>query len=428
MPTLKLTRRNAAGLLPTAKPVTYFDTELKGFGLRIMPSGARSWILEYRPGAGGRGVAKKRIRIGGDELTPEAAREIAADTLADIRKGSDPAAERRTERAAETVDEIARAYLSRHVIPKRKASTAEYYRNLIESHISPALGSKRAVQVTRGDVERWHVSLAEKPDGRGGKTTANRALTLLRAVYNWADTAGLVPDGTNPCTKIEKFGEQARERYLTAEEMTRLGAALREAETTGLPFDVDETGPKAKHAPKPVNRRTVFSPHVTGAIRLLLLTGCRLREILHLRWSEYDAGRGVLFLPDSKTGRKTVVLSGAAQEVLTALPRVGQYVIASNEPDRPRHDIKRPWAAISKRAGVDGVRLHDLRHTFASVGAAAGMSLPVIGGLLGHADPATTQRYAHLDNDPLRRASDAIASRIAEAMAGKSADTKNISG
>ncbi|MDR6955215.1 integrase [Ancylobacter sp. 3268] len=414
MPTTKLTRRNVSGLLPAAKPVTFFDTDLRGFGLRIMPSGARSWILEYRPGAGGRGVAKKRVKIGGEEMTPEAARDAAADILAGIRKGADPAAERRTERAAETIDEIAAAYMARHIETKRKASTAGYYRILLNTHISPALGSKRAVLVTRADVERWHSKLATRPDGKGGKTTANRALTLLSAMFNWAGTAGLIPDGTNPCSKIEKFAEQAKERFLTQEELARLGAALQEAETVGLPHAPSES----KHAPKGKNR-TIFSPHVTGAIRLLMLSGCRLREVLHLRWSEYDAQRGVLFLPDSKTGKKTVVLSAAAQEVLSALPRVGTYVIASNDPDRPRHDLKKPWAALSKHAGLEDVRLHDLRHTFASVGAAAGMSLPVIGGLLGHADAGTTLRYAHLQTDPVRAAADVIAGRISEAMNGK---------
>ncbi|WP_420584021.1 site-specific integrase [Ruegeria sp.] len=139
-------------------------------------------------------------------------------------------------------------------------------------------------------------------------------------------------------------------------------------------------------------------------MRLLLLTGCRLREILHLRWSEVDLERGLLNLPDSKTGRKTVYLSNAAIDVLKRLPRVGTYVVAGDNPQKPRADLKRPWKRISEYAGMADVRIHDLRHTFASVAAAQGVSLQVIGKLLGHKSPETTARYAHLTEDPLRRA------------------------
>jgi integrase len=143
-----------------------------------------------------------------------------------------------------------------------------------------------------------------------------------------------------------------------------------------------------------------------------------LREILHLRWSEVDFERGMLFLPDSKTGRKQVILNAPALAVLDALPRHGEYVIASTQPDRPRADIKKPWQAVSKAAGLEGLRIHDLRHSFASVGAGGGMGLPIVGKLLGHSNPQTTSRYAHLDNDPLRRASEKIGGTIAAALDG----------
>jgi integrase len=196
----------------------------------------------------------------------------------------------------------------------------------------------------------------------------------------------------------------------------RLGDAIREAETTGLPYAVD----KAKHAPKEENRRTVIGPHAAAAMRLLILTGARLREILHLRWEHVDFERGMLLLSDSKTGKKSIVLNAPALDVLANLPRVGAYVIAGNsagtEDEQARSDLKRPWAAVSKRAGLEGVRIHDLRHTHASVGAGAGLGLPIIGKLLGHAQASTTARYAHLDADPLRRASDRIGSHISAAM------------
>ncbi|MGU3493668.1 tyrosine-type recombinase/integrase [Xanthobacteraceae bacterium A53D] len=421
MPTIKLNRRNVAGLQAGAAAAVWFDTDLKGFGLRIMPTGARSWIVEYRPGAGGRGVAKKRVKVGGPELSPEQAREAAEKLLAAVSLGGDPAAARAAERESLSVKDMLDEYLKRHVRPKRKAATVDFYERSIRVHLVPALGSKRAGQMTRSDVAKMHTDVADKARG-GGRFAANRALAILSAAYGWAGLSGLVPDGFNPATRIEKFVEEARERYLTTEEIERLGAALAEAETVGIPYEVAEGGAKAKHAAKPENRRTVFSPHVTGAVRLLMLTGARLREILHLRWSEVDRERALLYLPDSKTGRKVVVLSGAALAVLDALPRVGVYVIASSsaglEDERPRTDLKKPWAAISARAGLPGLRLHDLRHTFASVGAGSGLGLPVVGALLGHSQPSTTQRYAHVANDPVRAAADLVANRIATAMKG----------
>ncbi len=145
-----------------------------------------------------------------------------------------------------------------------------------------------------------------------------------------------------------------------------------------------------------------------------------MSEILRLRWADADLERGLLFLPDSKTGRKTIVLNTPAAAILAALPRLGVYVIAGddagNKDEKPRADLKRPWIALRKQAKLEGVRIHDLRHTYASFGAGGGLGLPIIGKLLGHTQSATTARYAHLDNDPLRRASESIAGRIAEAM------------
>jgi integrase len=198
--------------------------------------------------------------------------------------------------------------------------------------------------------------------------------------------------------------------------LARIGEAIREAETVGLPYAVDQSKPTAKHAPKEANRRTVIGPHAAAALRLLIFTGARLREILHLKWDQIDFERGLLLLPTSKTGKKTILLNAPALAILNNLPRAGEYVIAGTSLDKPRADIKKPWKAVSKRAGLTGVRIHDLRHTHASVGAGAGLGLPIIGKLLGHTQAVTTQRYAHLDNDPLRKASERIASHLASAM------------
>ncbi len=165
-----------------------------------------------------------------------------------------------------------------------------------------------------------------------------------------------------------------------------------------------------------LNRRVVLDPHAVAAIRLLILTGARLREILNLKWAEVDAERGMAFLPDSKTGKKTLYLSAAAQAVLAAIPRVeGNPHVIAGQGGAARVDLKRPWASVTAAAGLPGVRLHDLRHSFASVGAGASMGLPIIGKLLGHSQAATTERYAHLDADPMRRAADTIGATIAAA-------------
>ncbi len=220
----------------------------------------------------------------------------------------------------------------------------------------------------------------------------------------------------NPARRVEKFRESRRERFLSREEFARLGAALREAETIGIPYEVDETKPTAKHAPKSENRRVVVAPDAVAAIRLLMLTGCRLREILHLRWREVDLERALLLLEDSKTGRKTVVLGEAAMAVLAKVPRAGDYVFPGGAGDAPRSDLKRPWKLIRRRAGLQGLRVHDLRHSYASVAAGAGLGLPIIGKLLGHTQFSTTTRYTHLADDPLRRASELVSAEIATSI------------
>lgn len=413
MPVLKLTRRSIAGLVPGDKPILAYDEDLKGFGLRIMPSGRKTWIVEYRPNGGGRGVAKKRHAIGSyEEMTPEVARKTAATMLASVRLGADPAEQRAETRDAMTLRELADVFFSDHVDAKRKASTAADYRRLLNLHILPELGAKKAALISEAELARIHTRM------RAHKYRANRALAVVSSLYAFAQRRKLVPPGTNPATHIEKYREEGRETYLSSDDLSRLGEAIREAETVGIPWEPDPAK-KTKHVPKR-DRRTVIDPHAAAALRLLLLTGARLREILNLRWQWVDMERGLLLLPDSKTGKKAVVLGAPALAVLAGTPRVGSYVIAGanagTKDEKPRADLKRPWAAVSKRAGLSGVRLHDLRHTHASVGAGAGLGLPIIGKLLGHANTATTERYAHLDNDPLRKAANRIGGDIAAAM------------
>jgi integrase len=279
--------------------------------------------------------------------------------------------------------------------------------------VIPELGTSKADKVSRTQIAKLHAKLRRTP------IHANRVLAVVGSMYTFAGRIGAVPEGVNPARKIDKYQEHHRERFLTGTELERLGLAMREAETKGVPWTVDETKLKARHLPKQARRFNRISLFATAAIRLLLFTGCRLREILHLKWEHVDLERGLLFLPDSKTGRKTVILNAPALALLSELKRLGPYVIPGDDPERPRADLKRPWDAVSKYAGLEGVRLHDLRHTYASFGAGSGLGLPVIGKLLGHSQASTTQRYAHLDNDPLRRATEHIGSQIAEALEGK---------
>jgi integrase len=341
-------------------------------------------------------------------LTPEQARTHAETLLANVKLGADPAGAKTALRQADSVAEILAAFLDQ-VRSVKKASTASLYTLYVNKHLSPSLGSKKAVTLRHDEVRRFHRLV-----GKEHPATANRLIAVLSAAYNYAIKSQVLPKGTqNPALGIEKFREQNRERFLTEPELLRLGDAIREAETTGI----DRAPSKSKHAPKkPENRVTTIGPHAAAALRLLIFTGARLREILNLKWDHVDLQRGLLFLPDSKTGKKTIVLGGAALAILTNLKHVGSYVIAGNDPDKPRADLQRPWALVSKRAGLEGLRLHDLRHSFASVGAGSGMGLPIIGKLLGHSNSKTTERYAHLAVDPVRRAANDISAQIAKAM------------
>jgi integrase len=409
----RISKKLVDSLRPAAKEFIIWDSALRGFGVRVRPSGAMSYVVVYRAGAGRKAPVRKVTLGAVGKITPDIARALAEKALGAIAHGRDPAAERARDRESMTVEELVEAFVADHAESKLKPTSARRYRDLLRRFVVPELGTAKADRLTRAAVAELHRKMKRRP------VSANRMLGAVSSAYSFAQRRGFVPEGYNPAARIEKYPEHKRERFLTAAELGRIGSALREAETAGLPWLIDETKPNAKHIPKQAkSQRTKFGPFVTAAVPLLLFTGCRLREILHLRWDYFDAERGLLFLPDTKTGRRAVVLNAPALEVLASLPRVGPYVIPAGDPKRPRHDLKRLWIAVCRRAELKGVRLHDLRHTYASVGAAGGMGLPVIGKLLGHTQSATTQRYAHLDNDPLRRASETIGAQLSAALGG----------
>ncbi len=326
-------------------------------------------------------------------------------------------------RDALTIAALGAIFLEEHVQARRKARTAIGYEMVLRKHAYPEIGHLKAEAVTRFDIIRLHTAMKASPQ------TANRVVAVISSMYSFAQKHDLVPEGMSPTRGIEKYREEGRERYLTSAEMQRLGEALEQGETVGIPWDFDPEDEKSKHVPKSwKGQREKLDTHAAAALRLLLLTGARLREILDLRWSYVDLERGLLFLPDSKTGRKTIVLSGAAMVIIetlaekdkAAIRKAGDsYVIRGLEDGKPRSDLKRPWEAVKRHAGLERVRLHDLRHTFASLGAGASLGLPIVGKLLGHSQPQTTARYAHLDADPLRRASDIVGNQIVKAIAGQ---------
>lgn len=415
----RITKRSVDALsCPAGKDrALLWDDALSGFGVIAHASGRRVYVAQYR--LNGR---SSRITIGEHgRLTAEEARVEAKKLLGAVANGVDPSAKRKADRVVPTFRQVAEAFLEKHVRRHRKARTADGYDALLRLHLLPTLGSMRIVDIRRSHVEAIHDSLIGSPGA------ANRALSVFSAVWNWAATKTYADLSLpiSPAKGIERNREDGRERYLTTEELARLGDVLARAETVGLPYTIDETKPKAKHAPKPESRVRRIDPFAIAAIRLLLFTGARRLEVLHARWDEIDFERGLLNLSSarSKTGKKALVLSAPALDILAALPRIegNPHIIPGEAKDvagvgLPRADLKGPWRAITEAADLKDLRVHDLRHSHAATGAGLGLGLHIVGKLLGHSQPQTTARYAHLDTDPLRRASNSIGAALDSAM------------
>lgn len=414
----KITKRTVDAALPREDRYIIFDSQIPGFGLRVYPTGQKSWIFEYRAGEGGRRANKKRITIGrSTDFTPDQARKVADQLRSSVKLGADPQDAKKAQRAAVTVKELAATFRSDHLEARRAKGTQDNYGDLIERIILPELGHRKAKDVRHADVAAMHLKWQHTP------YQANRALAVLSSMYGFGNVdGGSLPLGYNPVADVERFPELERTAYLKADQLLALGDALILAETDGIPFTV-KPGPNSKHLPK-TRSSTVVDPHAVAAIRLLLFTGARLREILTLEWDEVDFENGMLMLRKHKNfrlkGPKIIALNDAALAILENVPKVGKYVIASASAgtpnERPRADLKRPWALIRRHAGLETVRLHDLRHNFGSQGAGKQLGLPVIGKLLGHSRPTTTSRYAFVQIDPARRASNMIGKKIAKAM------------
>ena len=363
---LTISKRTVDRLSVERKDATFWDRELPGFGVRVYPSGSRVYIAQGRGPAGIRRVTLGRHGA----ITPEQARKKAGTTISRIRQGEDPV--QGPPVPVLTVADLAERYMEAHVEVRCNAHTQRIYGGSLRNHILPALGAMPLASVGRAEVAALHYRLRETP------RAANRALMVLSKIFSLAEAWGLAPGGDNPCRFVLKYKEGKRERFLTDDEYRRLGRALCELETEA-----------------PVPARAV------AAMRLLMLTGCRSAEILTLRWSDVDRKAGELRLRDAKAGPRMVPLTPAALGVLAGIERVRRspWVITGSRRDRHLATLNYHWHRVRERAEVEDVRIHDLRHSFASRALALGLPLPMIGRLLGHTDVSSTARYAHLSRD-----------------------------
>ena len=381
----KLTKRVVDAAENRAGEYFLWDEDLPGFGLRVLPSGRKRYIIQYRAGR-----RSRRISLGpATVLTCEQARSRAITIIAATKNGEDPAARRDADRRAITIKELAERFEKEHIGLRLKPSTAKGYKRMLERFVIPRLGNHRVNEVTRADIAQLHHEL------RHIAYDANRCLEMISKMFNLAEMWGLRPDGSNPRKHIKKYPEEKRERFLSQAELKRVGEVLREMEQEGIEL------------PSPI-----------AAARLLMLTGCRLGEIMTLQWEHVDIAGKALRLADSKTGAKVVHLGQPAVEVLEKIERVdgNPWVIVGTKPGARLTDLQPFWQRVRARAGLKDVRIHDLRHTFASTAVAAGQGLPMIGKLLGHTQVQTTARYAHLAADPIKDAADQVASNIAASL------------
>lgn len=413
----KITKRSVEAIKPLpSKDVVLWDTEAKGFGVRVKPSGIRSFVLSYY--APGLHQVKRRLTIGTfGPLTVDQARRQAQDLLARIAVGEDPAqqvvAERRSVRE-ETVAALFPVYLDEARGRKTK-STLDYYRSLGKLHILPHLGRIPVATVSGKHVSDLHRSLIDR------RVTGNRVVQLVRSFFNWLKRRKVFV-GENPAAHVDRYSEQARERFLNEEEMARLGQALRAAETVGLT-------PAPQHRKKASNQcgrnsgmfsseKQPANPVSVAALRFLMITGWREQEALSLRWDAVNMDNGNATLSDTKSGKSVRPLAAPAMAIIAAQPHVtgSHFVFPGRIQGKPIREIQRLWYAVRHAANLEGVRLHDLRHSVASTAGTHGYSIFQISQLLGHKDPRSTLRYAHISDSHRKAMADDVGNMISRAM------------
>lgn len=402
MQNVKLNKRFLDGLTAKDKQILVWDADVSGFGIRCRPNGRKCFVLKYRFENRQRWIT---IGILGSPWTVESARATARKLLGEIVSGSDPAARRDFLRNAETMAELCHVYLENHGKRHKKERSWRSDESNIRNHVIPLLGHIKVHAINRSDIERFKFAVADgktsvnRRAGKrvrlrvtGGTGAANRCLALLSKMFNLAEDWGLRLQHTNPVRGVKKFREKKIERYLSNEEFARLGEVLACAADQGL-ADLASV----------------------NAIKLLLFSGCRLSEVLTLKWDHVDFQRRCLHLPDSKTGAKTVYMPEIAMNLLSKMPRnlLSDHVFPGTGKEGHIVNLRKPWHRIRTAAELDDVRLHDLRHSYASVAAGEGMSLHIIGKLLGHTQAVTTQRYAHLAANPMNEAADKVGAKLA---------------
>ena len=369
----------AVDALPVGeRDVIYWDRDLPGFGMRVYATGSKVYLVQGRGPEGSKRVALGRHGV----ITAEEARRRGAGVLARIGAGEpvEPGPD------GPTVADLAERYLREHVAVRCKPATVTGYGQAIRKNVLPSLGRLPLAAVERRHVAEMHYRLRKTP------VAANDAVGALSRMFNRAEAWGMVPPGSNPCRQVRRYRTRRPERFLTEDEFRRLGETLDALEAEGR---------------VPV--------HAAAALRLLTLTGCRRGEIVDLRWDDVHLDRNEIRLRDSKTGPRTVPLSPAAARVFAGLPRVpgNPWVVAGSKPGARLPHITYYWYRVRARAGLDDVRLHDLRHSFASRALALGETLPMIGRMLGHSKIQTTARYAHLARDSIRDSAVRVAASIA---------------
>jgi len=381
---MRLTKRTVDSIKPSDKASIVWDRDLGGFGVKISPSGRKAYVVQYRISRQSRKTRRMTLGVHGT-ISCEQARIKAKTLLGQAAFGDNPLREKDEMKNAMLTNELLDLFYAEHVMPKLAVRTQEAYKNIIQKKLPRAFLNLPIKDVTRQDVARLHHNMREIP------TSANKLLAMLSKFFNWSEKFGYRADHSNPCRYVEKYKEKPRQRFLSPEEQKRLWYALDEAE---------------KHA-----TATIYS---IAALRVISLTGARLREILNLKWNYVDLNRKMLNLPESKTGAKTIYLNDAATEIIKNIPQQldNEFVFCGIRAGQPIKELQKAWQRIRLSANLEDVRIHDLRHTFASVAVMNGMSLPLIGALLGHSQPSTTARYAHLAADPLREAAELVGQRL----------------
>lgn len=380
---MRLTKRSVEGLEVRPGDYITWDCDVKGFGVRVYGTGKRTYVVQYRAGK-----RTRRLTLGQHgPLTTDEARKLAMQRLGDVARGEDPSADIQTKRRAPTVSALCDRFLEEYVAQHCKPTTYRSYSTIIRNHVKPKLGAFLINDVKRADVAALHFDMRNTP------YHANRTLMVISKMFNVAEDWGLREEGANPTRRIKKYREEEKKRYLTDQEQFRLGQVLQE---------VLEDGTETEH--------------VVSAFLLLLLTGCRRNEIQTLKWEYVHYTH--LDLPDSKTGRRRIPLPREAYDIIASLPRRdgNPYVILGITEEGHITDLERPWRRIRERAGLEGVRIHDLRHTYASVAMQDGIDPFTLKEILGHKNLTTTLRYAHLADDAVQRAAGSVASRVAGAM------------